>query len=301
MSACRPLWHVHPMLCGPWLGVPIYLAYSALTAHKAPGSRCSTQRLVHAPYDCSRVADAVDSTHPHPSQLPSTTLSPSSTVQPVSQAASASLHAGSSGEEGSAEGADSYTAQLLLNPSQLPSIAVIQPTSPAATRTSTAAAAATTTTRTRSHTEAGLESDEEDADQAIQSLYTSSSASRQLNLSSAAAPSASSHRRVKRRRRHSDTRRTTPSSSNSGTSSPSSSFTPSIMQPGAFQNGASNGLSATSAPANGHHDQHPQDGSFNSAPSTSKLSSPTIYPGSQISREELVRLTLQCLQDAGYS
>lgn len=69
------------------------------------------------------------------------------------------------------------------------------------------------------------------------------------------------------------------------------------MQPGTFQNGASNEPGASLSNGS-HRAQH--DGALDPTPSTSKLSSRTIYPGSHIDREELVRLTVQCLQDAGY-
>lgn len=81
----------------------------------------------------------------------------------------------------------------------------------------------------------------------------------------------------------------------------------------AAENGFSEVVNGSSRPTNGvvsrggvgndddldGHDEHDhEEGAHQPFPSTSSFK--PIYPGSQIDRAELVRLTLQCLQDAGY-
>lgn len=202
----------------------------------------------------------------------------------LSLSASASLHTADSGEAGALSDVGEHTAATSTsntsNRPLLPSIAVITPTSPAAVTPQTASR------RTRSHSEAGLDEQEHEGSHTPQSAYTPSTSTvaalpapgvnHQLSPASALLPSsearATVQHRVKRRRGNDNT-------------NIQRSYHSLTMQPGEYRNnGPSNGASAT--------DQH-------ATPSTSKMSN-TIYPGSQIGREELVRLTLQCLQDAGY-
>lgn len=218
----------------------------------------------------------------------------------MSAVASASLEqqqvtGGITGIEGVSSSSSSNTTPL-----PLPHIAVITPTSPSIIHQQQQLR--------RTHSTAGLSDSEGEQDtDHHQDDNISSGAVSQLPISAhtstttatSLSPPHQGQRRVKRRRHRS----THHSSHSIKTASASSSS--STMHSGSSLNGSScNDLAGDNPhtklpPSNGHHRQYHNDNTvINPTPSTSR--GQMIYPGSQIQREELVRLTLQCLQDAGY-
>lgn len=267
--------------------------------------RTDARQDVHRIYDCRQ--PRIDHTPSrslyriiHPiliSTLSSTTSVPSASGSSVSPHAAASTTE-ASGQRDSAEQDHSAHPSTLL-PSAVtspPSIAVEESTSPAI---------ASHQRRRRRSSSSSSSSEEEEQEQDEEQQVTSEllahqsssnpTASHPYHQQASTSPllaTSHRHRRVKRQRRHLDNITTSSSAPFSSTSS-------SEMHSGASMNGngvASDGHSKLGTSSNGHH--------LTQEPSSSAVASSsrgkTIYPGSEIDREELVRLTLQCLQDAGY-